>query len=694
MSRAAGPAASAALGLGFAAVAFGAKGGSELSRVTPAEIALILIGGLAIAAAVLYGRGPVYGASALAMFAALAGVTALSIDWSIAPDLTWLEANRTLAYLLVFAGALAAARLAPRGAPTLLRGLLLAAALIVGYALAARVWPGSLADNEIYARIGQPFGYWNAVGVTAALALPPVLWLGARRTGRGLANALAFPLTGLLIVALFLTSSRGSLAAAIACALIWILVVPLRLRSLALLAVSAIGAAPVIAWTQSKDAFTEDGVPLSVRESVGPELGLLLLLMIAGLLAVGLVLRFGSGRVVPSIPFRRRLGVVAVAGSAAVVLLLFSSVAFSDRGLRGTVSDRFDELTDETAATSSGAGRLTSGASSRSRYWSQAGKVFDDRPGRGTGAGTFGVARLRYRKDELVSRHAHGYVPQTLADLGLLGLGVTLALALAWAVAAARTTGLRARIPWRRRAAPPREWDEGRVAVTALALAALVFGLQSAIDWTWFVPGPAVMAIAAAGFVAGRGPEPAFAGMGAAFGDAAATLALPPFRTGAPPGRKRRIRAALRLPPWPRILLAAGVIVAVLLCAWAVWQPERADRASDQALQLIEDGRLQAAADEAEDAQDINPVSPQPLFVTAAVENAAGREESALAVLERAVVEHPGDPQAWLRLATYQLNELDRPRSALRTLRGLLYLDPRSPAARRVFEEARAQLSS
>ena len=40
----------------------------------------------------------------------------------------------------------------------------------------------------------------------------------------------------------------------------------------------------------------------------------------------------------------------------------------------------------------------------------------------------------------------------------------------------------------------------------ALALVAVVFGLQSAIDWTWFVPGPMAMTLVAAGFVAGRGP--------------------------------------------------------------------------------------------------------------------------------------------------------------------------------------------
>ena len=65
--------------------------------------------------------------------------------------------------------------------------------------------------------------------------------------------------------------------------------------------------------------------------------------------------------------------------------------------------------------------------------------MFEDRTSVGTGAGTFRVARLRHRTDPSVTGHAHGFVPQTMADLGLVGLGVTLLLLVAWLVAAART---------------------------------------------------------------------------------------------------------------------------------------------------------------------------------------------------------------------------------------------------------------
>ena len=66
-------------------------------------------------------------------------------------------------------------------------------------------------------------------------------------------------------------------------------------------------------------------------------------------------------------------------------------------------------------------------SSSRGKYWREAFQVFDDRPFEGVGAGAFASARLRHRTDASVTRHAHGWIPQIAADLGILGLLVTTA---------------------------------------------------------------------------------------------------------------------------------------------------------------------------------------------------------------------------------------------------------------------------
>ena len=97
MRRYASSAASALLGAVFAAAAFGARGGDQLDRSTTVELGLILVSGALIALAVARGRpGRIGGWLVLAAFVAYAGLTAASILWSIDPNLTWVEANRTL----------------------------------------------------------------------------------------------------------------------------------------------------------------------------------------------------------------------------------------------------------------------------------------------------------------------------------------------------------------------------------------------------------------------------------------------------------------------------------------------------------------------------------------------------------------------------------------------------------------------
>src|SRR5438094_63377 len=86
--------------------------------------------------------------------------------------------------------------------------------------------PGALNPGETYARLREPFGYWNAVGLMAALGLPGCLWLGARRDGRPAVNALAFPALGLLVLTMLLAYSRGALLAAGVGAAFWFAFVP------------------------------------------------------------------------------------------------------------------------------------------------------------------------------------------------------------------------------------------------------------------------------------------------------------------------------------------------------------------------------------------------------------------------------------------------------------------------------------
>jgi tetratricopeptide (TPR) repeat protein len=256
-----------------------------------------------------------------------------------------------------------------------------------------------------------------------------------------------------------------------------------------------------------------------------------------------------------------------------------------------------------------------------------------------------------------------------MADLGLLGLVVTTLLMLAWMLATLSATGL---LPRRLTQAegedappPRRDWDAGRIALVTLALVPLVYGVQSLLDWTWFIQAPTAMALIAGGFLAGRGPlgadEPA-----------------------------EQLEHSRR----PDRFRIAGAVVAVgtaLLLAWTIWQPEASDRATNEALALADERKFDEAIAKTEDAEELNPLTPDPLLVRASVDTAANRVPEAQENLERAVIRFPGDPQTWYRLAAFQLGTLDAPEQALETLRGVLYLNPHSEPARRLFLDARAR---
>jgi O-antigen ligase len=634
------------------AVALGARGGSGLERTGIVEIALIAVGAALVGAAVLRApAGRVPGAVAVGAFGALAAITALSIDWSIAPDLSYVETGRTLAYLATFAGAVAGARLAPSGGETVARGVLLGAVAICAYGLATRVWPATFDELAFTGRVGQPFDYWNALAGVAAVGLLPALWLGTSRSASRVGRVLAFPACGLLLATLLITQSRGALAAAaIGCAA-WLIVVPLRLRSLVALGLSAIGATPVVAWALRQEAFEIGRLPLAAREAVAGDFGLMLAVMLVVLLLAGLAVEAVAARRAPSLRTRFRVGLAAVVVAALVPLVLATAVATSDRGLTGTVSDRFDELTSDSAAPPTGGGRLGSLASERFGYWHEALDAFGEQPLEGLGAGSFELARLAHRNDGGNARRAHGFPPQTLSDLGLLGGLAALALLAAWLAAAARATGLQPRRWWRPPARPRPPWTSERAALVALALAAIVYGVQATTDWTWFVPGLTVIVLVAAGFVAGRGP---LAGV---------------MATGPAP--------APGLPSPARLLLATAIAGLALIGCWAVWQPIAADRAVARSYDLLSADEPVAALREASEARDSNPYSVGALYAAAVAFEALDRNDAATAALRRAADDRPRDPEPWMRLAIMAL-ERDAPAAALAAAQRALERDPRS----------------
>jgi hypothetical protein len=664
------------------AVAFVGRGGSALSRTTTVELGLTLLGTASVAVAIL-ARPPrqrVWGGVTLLLFAALATYTALSIAWSVQPSDSWNAANLTLAYLAAFAGAIALVHVAPARWAALLGAVVLASVVLCGYSLLAKVFP-SISPLDLYARLRAPFDYWNAVGLMAALGIPGCLWLGARRDGHAALSALAVPALGLLLVALLLSYGRGPLLAAGVAIACWFAAVPLRLRGLAVLLAASAGTAVVCAWAFSNDALTKDGTPIDVRADAGHSLGLLLLALLVVLLLAGLALGFAMSRTALSGQQRHALGGAVLVALALVPLAGFGLLATSQRGLTGSISHGWRQLTDPNAQQPpNDPSRLASVGGVRARYWDNGFAIWRKAPWIGVGADGYATARRPIQPDRLRVRHAHGYVPQTLADLGLIGMGINLALLIAWLGAAARATGVRPRHRWgpwvwtlvrtrdtraRPSLRPHEPMTPERIGVMTLAATAIAFGVHSAVDWTWFVPGTAVTGLVCAAWVAGRGP-----------------LAEPPTARAALPRGRAGWTAARG-----RLALAALVLAAGLASAWAIWQPQRSADAGDAALAALEAGHPQQAQSNAEHAAKLDPLSIDPLLTLAAVQTAAHEPAAARATLERAVELQPANPESWLRLGQLELDQ-GRSRRALRLLGAAIYLDPQGPEAQAAYAQA------
>ena len=645
---------------------FIARGGVRLAPTTLIEILLMLGGAVLVAVACLRpGGGPLHGIPFLITFALLAVYTSLSIVWSLAPADSWLEADRILAYLAVAAGAIALVRLVPSCWSGLLYGVLAGTLLICLWALLTKVFPASLAPDEQLARLRAPYEYWNSVGLTAAMAVPPLLWLAARRTGYGVAAAMAWPALGLVFVCLMLSYSRGSLVALAIGLAVWFAAVPLRLRAVAALACSALAAVPVVLWAFAQDGLTVDRAPMAARVDAGHELGALLLLLVALLGMAGLFVGFRTTRRPPDARTRMLAGRGLLGLLALVPIAVLIALAASPGGINGQTTEAWHKLTDPQARTPGNTpDRLRATSSVRAQYWNEALKVHEHSTVVGTGAGSYATTRMRYRENgDLIVRHAHGYFVQTLSDLGWVGVGLTLLCGLVWVLTAARALGMR-------RGDRGLPFDAERVALWTMAAGVVVFGVHSAIDWTWFVPGTVVPLLLLAGWVAGRGPLRARL-------EAAEEPAPEPVADPEQPEPRTGWR---RYAPAPLAgVLATLALATALVASFVAYQPVRAQNLGDRAIDQADKGAYEQAVTTAEQAVDTNPLSTDPLFELAAIQQGRGQTPEAKAALIKATEVQPASAEAWRRLGQFRLDALSEPRTALKDFQVAYYLDPQNP---------------
>jgi hypothetical protein len=263
--------------VGYAAFASGATRSGDASWLQAGLATTALLAAcMAAAGAGVRARTSRLGAAGLALLLGLALWTALSILWSEAPDRTWLQANRGLAYVLAAALGLVVGTSLPRAlGRAALAGLVLAAAVAL-YALGGKVLPGlslpgvlDLDHTALSPRLRAPLGYANALAFLVAAGIPLALVTWADRAGRAQPGSGALAAGLVCVCVLGMTYSRGG-NLALACALAVLLALAAaRGGLLAALGLLALCALPALAVAFSLDGLTEAGAPRDTRKDDG-----------------------------------------------------------------------------------------------------------------------------------------------------------------------------------------------------------------------------------------------------------------------------------------------------------------------------------------------------------------------------------------------------------------------------------------
>jgi O-Antigen ligase len=535
----------------------------------------------------------------LALLAAFAVWICLSLIWTESAERTFVDAARALTYVAIFALVLISRD--GRETQRLIAAVAAGIVVVAGVALLSRLHPdwfptaqqtGRILEAED--RLSFPLNYWNALAALTAIGVPLLLQL-ASEARWVLTRALAAAALPALMLVLYLTLSRGGIGATAIAVAIFLLVAADRLPKLVSLAIAGAGGALLVALAHEREALRE-GLANATAHDQGDELMLVLIVVCAvvGLFQAAIA---ASGRRWERPGWSRPSRQGATAGAVlGVVALLVVALAV---GAPGRVSDAWSEF-KEGGGPGEGSERLTSAAGeSRYQFWVSTLDQNATAPLIGTGSGTFQFWWAREGDTAETVRDAHSLYMQTLGELGIVGLLLLLGF-FAWVFA----SGLRIALLS----------DAAERSRLAAALAGFsVFLMTAGVDWMWQVPVVPVAALllACGLLVAGGGTV------------------------------KPRLAVPWRLSAAAAALLAIVAIAIPLASTSLVRQSQAAVRGSD----------LDAALEDAKDAQNVEPAAATPRLQQALVLELLGDFPAAEAAARAAIERESTNWRLWLVLS-------------------------------------------
>jgi O-antigen ligase len=544
--------------------------------------------------ALIVGRGAALGREdriVLGILAAITLWTALSGLWAAAIQAPVLEVERTLVYLVLLATLLITAR--SGGAALMLGAGTVAGVLISGFALLTRLRPdlfGLYDDPVAHGRLYQPIGYWNALGIFAAMTA--ALCLGAAMRSRTpwvrMSAAAALPV---VVSTLFFTFSRGSMMTLVIGVGVSLALDRDRLRALAIALVLLPWVALAVDDARLQGALARGGAGVHAASNEGRPLLLVIALCAAAsaatMWAVGLAerrLTFG--------PAVRRAYVVCLAIAALVLAAGAVAVYGSPPHMVSRVRHAL-EAKPSAGNVNQNTRLETLSLNGRPMLWRSALADVGDHPLLGSGAGTFEQYWNQHRPRNYVARDAHSLYLERLAEQGPVGLVLVLALVLypIWLAVRAR-----------------------RDPVVLTALGALVaFALHAGFDWDWEMPAVVCLALVAVAAI------------------------LVSAREEFPRPLSSPVRAGL---------VAVAVVLGVAAFAGGV-----GNQAIASSVSAADRGSYAKAESEARRATSWAPWSDQGWIDLAAALVGQGQHDEAAAALRTATRKDPVDWIAWRRLA-------------------------------------------
>jgi len=564
--------------------------------------------------------------AAAACLAGLAAFTALSLGWASDDGAGFVDVVRVGGYLGVFV--LVSLFVRPGEAGSVLSAIAIVGVGVAAAAIASRLLdlgPGdaglAAAQPAASGRLSYPIGYWNGLGAIGAMTVPLLIWLASRVDARWTARA-SLAAVPLALLAIYMTSSRGAMLAALVSASVVIALGREGRRAFLALLVGVVAALPaIVAASLGEGILTSPGTGVGTVE-----------LVVLASLAVPTALAFAAGPRLLRFAADRDRGRVEIRGRHVLVVGLVAGLAVVlAAGPSALVGDFREGSGSERIA--SGAGIFSTSGSGRAQFWDAAADAFAEEPARGIGAGGYASYWSRNGTLSTPVRNAHSEPLELAAELGAPGL-----LLFAGFFAIAIACGIR------RIRGPDRD-----VATAALAL--LIAGLIGVcVDWTWDLPAVVVPILIAAALLVGP------------------ALARPGRPEAEAETRPRRGSGARTVAgPIPVLTLVAAAVA----FAWAGGVLMITSAALDSSEEALRRGDLPRAAAKARSAAAVEPWASEPWVQLASVEFAAGNSEAARIAIAAAIERAPDDFRNWVLAAEIAAKAGRSQASGIYTLRAL-----------------------